>query len=215
MISMPRVVEELTKLLSRQVKDWELFLIDDGSTDGSREWITRYIKGKGHIRVVFHKKNEGIAKTYRQLYREAKGDIVVLFSLDGEWDPHDVIRLIDAVKEEHEDMVIGVRRHKKYTVWRAVVSSIYNTSTRVVFGIDTRDAGSIKAMRRTLVLNIPIVSRGVFDEAERIIRAKRQGYRIGFIDVAHTKSVKMKRGIHPFHVFEACVDMLRVFSATH
>ena len=215
MISMPCVIEELTKLLSRQVNNWELFLIDDGSTDGSREWITRYIKGKGHIRVVFHKKNEGIAKTYRQLYREAKGDIVVLFSLDGEWDPHDVIRLIDAVKEEHEDMVIGVRRHKKYTVWRAVVSSIYNTSTRVVFGIDTRDAGSIKAMRRTLVLNIPIVSRGVFDEAERIIRAKRQGYRIGFIDVAHTKSIKMKRGIHPFHVFEACVDMLRVFFAAH
>src|SRR5262249_13599351 len=54
----------------------------------------------------------------------------------------------------------------------------------LVFGVHTHDAGSIKLFRREL-LRIPLLSRSPFREAERIIRARRLGYRIGVVDVEH------------------------------
>lgn len=213
--SMPHILPHLVGVLSRSFKEWEILLIDDRSTDGSREWITTYAKGKKHLRIFFHKNNQGIALTYRELYRRAEGNSVVLFSLDGEWDPRDCVRLVQMLTHDRVDIVIGVRQNKKYTAWRAVVSFLYNRCTRMLFGIDTRDAGSIKAMKKTVIKTIPIISHGVFDEAERIIRAKKAGYQIGYLTIHHNKTSKVHRGIHPRHVFEACFDMWRVFWDIH
>jgi glycosyltransferase involved in cell wall biosynthesis len=209
--SMPLVLGELVTLLKKQKIIWDILLIDDGSTDGSVDWIQRFAKNIPQIQVRYHAANKGIAKTYRELYQSATGDIVVLFSLDGQWDPADVVRLYRALAEKDVDMVIGVRKHKKYTVWRKVVSSIYNFLTLSVFGVATRDAGSIKAMRKILISTTPIISKGVFDEAERLIRAYRAGYRIGFIHVGHRNTKKEKSGIHFSHVIEAIIDSIRVY----
>lgn len=210
MSSMPLILARLEKEISAHFRNWEILLIDDKSTDGSRAWITSFVHGKKHIRLVLHKKNEGIARTYRELYTKAAHDIVVLFSLDGQWNPIDAVRLVQTLTETNLDIVVGVRTKKSYTPWRAFVSFVYNTLTRIFFGCATRDAGSIKAIKRSVVNNIPIISHGVFDEAERLIRANRMGFRIGFIDVAHIPTKKIKSGIGLSHVLEAIVDSVRV-----
>ncbi len=213
--SLPDVLPELVKELKRAFSAWEIILIDDVSSDGSREWARNYCKNKSNIKLFFHAKNEGIAKTYRELYGKAKGDVIVLFSLDGEWDPVDAVGLAKAVMTRNEDIVVGIRRQKQYTIWRSIVSALYNTFTSDLFGVDTRDAGSIKAFKRDMVARIPIISRGVFDEAERLIRARKSGYTIGFLDVSHKKATKIKRGIRSAHVWEAALDMMRVFWDIH
>ncbi|HUD19829.1 MAG TPA: glycosyltransferase family 2 protein [Patescibacteria group bacterium] len=212
--SLPFILPELVKELKKAFRKWEIVLIDDASFDGSREWARNYCKNISHIKLFFHSKNEGIATTYRELYSKAKGDIIVLFSLDGEWDPGDTLRLAKTLDTENDDIVVGVRRQKRYTVWRSMVSALYNTFTSYFFGVDTRDAGSIKAFRKD-VTRIPIISWGVFDEAERLIRAEKLGYRIGFLNVSHKKAAKVKRGIRMIHVWEATVDMMRVFWDIH
>jgi glycosyltransferase involved in cell wall biosynthesis len=210
----PRVLPTLEKLVSSRFKNWEIVLIDDESTDGSREWVSEYAKGKKHIRLYTHDHNQGIAKTYRELYHRAKNDIVVLFSLDGEWDPKDVVSLALSLADNRSDIVIGVRKKKSYTISRRIVSSIYNRITKLFFGVDTRDAGSIKAMRKEVIEKIPIISKGVFDEAERCIRAKRAGYTVGFVNVGHNPAQKTRRGIRITHVIGAFFDSIRVFINT-
>ena len=207
-----QVLPELVRLASANFSDWEILLADDASTDGSREWVTRFASGKRHIRLILHEKNQGIAKTYRQLYADAKNDVIVLFSLDGEWNPADAITLATKLIRDNADIVVGVRRKKSYTFWRSVVSALYNIMTRVFFGFATQDAGSIKAMTKEVVRRIPIKSRGVFDEAERLIRANTLGYRIGFTGVNHRRCKKPKRGIRLFHVAEALLDCIRVYA---
>jgi glycosyltransferase involved in cell wall biosynthesis len=206
------ILPELVRLAGADFSDWEILLADDASTDGSREWVKRYARGNRHIRVIVHGHNQGIAKTYRQLYAKANNDVIVLFSLDGEWDPADAITLATTLIRDNSDIVVGVRRKKSYSFWRSVVSAVYNIMTRVVFGFATKDAGSIKAMTKDAVTRIPILSRGVFDEAERLIRAHALGYRIDFINVHHRSTKKPKRGIRLFHVAEALVDCIRVYA---
>lgn len=213
--SMPRVLPHIEKLLARSFARFEILLIDDGSSDGSRQWIAAYSKGKKHIRVYYHRKNLGIARTYRELYAKSKNDVIVLFSLDGEWDPRDAIGMAKMLRDRQYDAIVGVRTHKSYTLWRTIVSSLYNSLTQILFGVATRDAGSIKALRREVTATIPVISYGVFDEAERLIRAKKAGYRIGFMDVHHARTIKKRRGIRISHVLMACIDSVRVFVDLH
>ena len=82
------------------------------------------------------------------------------------------------------DIVVGCRRVKNYTLWRWIVSGSFNFFPRILFGVRTYDAGSIKLFRAD-VLRIRLISTSPFREAERIIRASRRGYRIGAVDVEH------------------------------
>jgi glycosyltransferase involved in cell wall biosynthesis len=207
-------IQSLEKHLTRHFTAWEIVIVDDASSDGSPELVRRYIRNNPRIQLCIHQKNQGIAKTYRELYRRAKWDVIVLFSLDGEWEASDTILLAKTLIEHNVDIVIGVRRHKQYSIGRAVISRLYNMLTVSVFGVPTKDAGSIKAMRKHVVSSVPIISRGVFDEAERIIRASLMGYRIRFVDVHHRVTHKVHRGIGMQHVLEALRDAVRVFLDT-
>ena len=66
----------------------------------------------------------------------------------------------------------------------AVSPAFFNLLPALLFGVRTYDAGSIKLFRRE-VLDIPVLSRGPFREAERIIRAHDQKFRVGVVDVDH------------------------------
>jgi glycosyltransferase involved in cell wall biosynthesis len=205
------VLPPLMSLLKRSFRKNECVLIDDASTDTSNKLVRFFTKKQPRLRLITHTKNLGIAHTYRELYKRAKGDIVVLFSLDGGWDPRDAIRLAVALEDGKYDMMIGVRSHKQYTLWRKIISRIYNDVTLFCFGVKTSDAGSIKAIRKQVLENIPIISKGVFDEAERIIKAKKRGYRIGYLPVSHLRGSTKQHGIRMSHVVVAALDVFRVF----
>lgn len=205
------VVKELTIILDRSGRAYEIVIIDDESHDGTIQILKQLTKTYPRIRVFYHKKNQGIARVYRELYRRARNPIVVLFSVDGEWDPADVRRLIHKLEEDDLDMVIGWRKHKAYRLGRKVVSTVYNYLVRLLFGVPSYDAGSIKAMRKK-VTEVSIISHGVFDEAERIIRAERLGYRIGVLPIRH-KQVGHKRRFlpRPILIGQAIIDTFRVW----
>ncbi len=209
------VIRQLQKLLGRSGRTYEIVIVDDESHDGTVELLKKYSRNRKNLRVFYHKDNLGIAETYRELYQRARYQIIVLFSLDGEWEPVDVLRLIEKLERDTLDMVVGWRQKKAYRCGRKLVSMVYNYVTRLLFGVSTYDAGSIKAMRKELLDTIPIVSVGVFDEAERIIRASRAGYRIGFLPVSHN-SVSHKRLFSPkFRLIgQAVVDMVRVWRSS-
>lgn len=209
--TMESVITKLTHVLSHTEYTYELLLIDDGSSDGSRE-LLRTLSSDTHIRVLFHETNQGIAKTYRHLYQEARYDHIVLFSLDGEWEENDVVRLADTANETQAHMVIGQRKKKAYSFGRWVVSTTYNVLTKVLFGVSTYDAGSIKYIHKEVINTVPIVSVGVFDEAERIIKAARKQYKIISIPVSHYGSKKTKAvGVKGSLLLLAVYDLFRVW----
>ncbi len=205
-----QVLTTVNTLLSKRTSSYEIICIDDASTDDSVRIAKVCEKHMKHLKVFTHDTNQGIAKTYRELYKRANGKRVVLFSMDGEWNPNDVLRLLDEQNKTGKDIIIGCRMQKQYTPWRGLVSYMYNFLMNHLFGVQTRDAGSIKVFKKK-VLSLPILSNGVFDEAERLLRASRAGYTIGYLPIDHYKKIKRKRGIRMSHVIEALFDMIRVY----
>jgi glycosyltransferase involved in cell wall biosynthesis len=131
------------------VPSWELLLVDDGSTDRTREVATGLAAVDPRIRVVTLARNYGQTQAMQAGFDEALGDVVV--SLDGDLqnDPADIPRLL-AKLDEGYDLVAGYReRRQDAFLTRKVPSWCANRIIRAITRVDIRDNGcSLKAYRR-------------------------------------------------------------------
>jgi glycosyltransferase involved in cell wall biosynthesis len=102
------VAEAIDSVIAQTYRNWELVIVDDGSTDGSAEILGRYEREfPGRIRVFFHegRHNRGLIETYRLGLEKCTGDYVAFIEADDAWFPENLARKI-AVLEHHADVVV-------------------------------------------------------------------------------------------------------------
>ncbi len=187
---------EITKcitVLKQVTNNYEIIICDDKSTDSSALLLKKYFSQRPNIKLLFNTKNQGIAKTLLSLYKKAKYEYIILFSVDGDWNPKDIALLLLSAQKHRADIVIGKRTYTNYSLHRKIISFFYNFLPVLFFDVKTIDAGSIKAMRRDTFRRTKLISKDVFFEAELIIRSSKQGKKI--IDVPiHFKKRRIKQG---------------------
>ncbi len=103
-------LRELIRRVQDVPIDKEIILIDDFSTDGSREIIEREIKNSAsNIKVVLHDKNRGKGFAIRSGLKKAEGDIVIIQDADLEYDPKDFITMCKPFEDKNVKVVYGAR----------------------------------------------------------------------------------------------------------
>jgi glycosyltransferase involved in cell wall biosynthesis len=193
-----------------RIRTWELILCDDGSRDRTYQLLARRLKDKKGVRLIRHVRNLGIARTLKELYGTASKEHIVLFSIDGDWDPYDILRLLSKVEKDGSDVVIGMRNKQVYSMYRKLISYTYNLLPYLFFGVRTHDAGSIKVFRRSVYRSLPVVSDSLFFEAEFIIRAVRKGYAVSSLPVSFRRESEIgQTGGRPANVRAAAIDLAR------
>ncbi len=191
--------------------DYELIILDDCSADKTAEVAERLSReDPAHIKTLRHPVNMGIASTFEDLYKAATKDYVFLIPADGEYPPEALTEAWPMLKDC--DIVVCQRRQKNYTPYRHLVSGAYRWMTVLLFGEDLFDPGSTKVVKREIFTGIPVTSKSVYVEAERIIRALKRGYRIGKVDIIQeTRKGGQARGARFRTVKLAALDMLRLW----
>ncbi|CAN5308905.1 glycosyltransferase family 2 protein [soil metagenome] len=87
----------------------ELVLVDDGSRDGTREWLREYEMQRADVKVIFHKKNIGKGGALRTGFKHATGDIIIVQDADLEYDPAEIPAIIQPIIDRRCKVSFGSR----------------------------------------------------------------------------------------------------------
>jgi glycosyltransferase involved in cell wall biosynthesis len=202
------VVGQALDVLRQCAPDHEVIVLDDASRDRTWEILQSLSAREPAVRIVRHETNQGIAATFEELYRLAAKDYVFLVSGDGQFPPEVLLRCVPLL--ERYDIVVCRRTYKDYTPYRHLVSFLFRWLPRVMFGVDVIDPGGVKVMRREIYSRVPVISKGVFVEAERLIGAVKAGYRLTAVDMIQMpRQGGESRGAKISTVVTAGADLVR------
>ena len=106
-------VSAVYSTMSSQNCNWELILVDDGSTDESRSLLKSLAKDHHNLRVLLLSKNFGQTPAIQAGFDHAKGNVIVTLDSDLQNDPKDIPLLVNKLKNENLDLVVGWRKDRK------------------------------------------------------------------------------------------------------
>ncbi|MBV8949772.1 MAG: glycosyltransferase family 2 protein [Actinobacteria bacterium] len=180
--SLPGIVAEVIECLTPTPLKFEVLIVDDGSSDGTRSVATRLAADIECVRAVRIRRNVGKSAALQVGLREAAGDRIVMMDADGQDDPAAIPMLLASL-DGGLDLVTGRRADRKDRVVKRSTSRLYNAMTARVTGVEGRDFNSgLKAMTRDVADSLEL-----YGELHRYIPvlASWSGFRVGEIDVNH------------------------------
>ena len=180
--SLPQLVEELSAALDDLGEEWEVVVVDDGSTDDTFTTLTRLNAEHPSVRAVRLRRNSGKAAALDVGFAEAEGDVVVTIDGDGQDDPAELRQLL-AKLDEGYDLVAGWKTTRRDPLMRRLVSRIFNAVTGRVSGVRLHDMNcGLKAMRAEVVADIRL-----YGELHRFlpVLAHYRGFRVTEVPVNH------------------------------
>ena len=158
---------QLTVVLSKLDRTYEIIWVDDGSTDGSFAILKGLHERHERVRVIRLRRNFGQTAAFSAGFDFARGDVIITMDGDLQNDPADIPKLLEKIDEGY-DIVSGWRTHRQHPfLTRRLPSRIVNFLISKVTGVELHDYGcSLKAYRRDVVKNVRL-----YGELHRFIPA--------------------------------------------
>ncbi len=204
-------IQPLLETIRESLGDWdyEVVLVDDGSTDQTISNIKK--NGDSRTKAVIFNKNYGQTTAMAGGIAEAEGDYIITLDGDLQNDPSDIPAMIEMLEKEEVDVVAGIRAKRKDGMFlRKIPSKIANAMIRKLTGVYLHDYGcTLKVFKKDIAKNL-----GLYGELHRFIPvlAQLQGAKLAEMPVKHHARIhgKSKYGIG--RTFKVISDlMLMVF----
>jgi len=181
--NLPTLCSDLIVVLRSLSKQFEIILINDGSTDGSDQILDALAQKDDHLRVIHMVGNTGQSNAMMAGFDYAAGRVIIAMDADNQNDPADIPRLLEKINQGY-DVVSGWRKDRKDARFSKVIPSrIANHLISVTAGVPLHDYGcSLKAYRRAVIKGVKI-----YGETHRFlpILCSWRGARVGEIVVNH------------------------------
>ena len=190
--------------------DYEILVINDGSTDSTGKIAGGLAAKDSSIRIVTHEKNMGFGPTLKEVFKLPSKDWILFLPGDGQIPPGVLDGLWEHTKDY--DFILGIRENRSDTLGRRVNSAVYNAAISILGGRRVRDVNSTVLLRRSIVERIEFAGEGAFVHAELFLEAAAGGFRITGKTVEHRKRKHgMGGGGKPDVIFKTVSDMWKYF----
>ncbi len=199
------IVNEIDQMRKEEGFDCEVLCIDDGSVDDTPQVCRDLAKRYSWVKYISHAQNIGKTAAIISGLRASKGDYLVLLESDGQYDPRDVKKLVDKIKEGY-DISNGWRENRKDNLFRRIMSKTYNILLRWIFDTDLRDHNSgLKAFRKEAALTCfdPALIEKIGSNMRRyhriaLVVSLAYGLRVAEIPIRHFSRKSGRSYISPF-----------------
>ena len=206
------VVESHISVLQIQDEhDFEVVVLNDGSTDGTKELLNQNFAENPRVRIVDNESPSGIASAFAQLLALSRGEWLYFTSADGQF-PSECLQLLTDQLGGGAELIVGDRRDrlKVYGWKRKVVSWAYRRLSQLLFWVDPVDPGSVKIIKKSSYPT-ELISKSVTRDLEIIIRLLRQKRKVDFVPIPFlARSSGIESGGSMKVVWKAFVDLLRL-----
>lgn len=182
-------IREIINTVQEADIDKEIVIVDDGSTDKTKE-ILRGLKD-GNIKVLFHDKNYGKGRALKTGFKEASGDIIIIQDADLEYDPKEYLSLLEPIIKGYADVVYGSRlsggrAQRVYMFWHKIGNNFLTLLTNILYNTTLTDMETgYKVFRKEVLKDINIKSNDFTVEPEITAKVFKKKYRVYEIPISY------------------------------
>jgi glycosyltransferase involved in cell wall biosynthesis len=166
----------------------ELIVVDDGSTDGTRD-LLRALEKQYPFKLIFQEKNGGKGSALRRGFSEASGDMVIIQDADLEYSPEEYPELIELICQGRADVVYGSRflgRHRVFLFTHYAGNRLLTLITNVLYNTMLTDMETCyKVMRIEVLRSFTLESNGFGIEPELTAKIFKRGYRVYEVPITY------------------------------
>lgn len=189
-----KTIEELPARVQAVKIDKEIIVVDDGSTDGTREFLQQLqpcaTSGTGKIRVLFHAQNRGKGAALRTGFEHARGKIVLVQDADLEYDPQDYPVLLQPILSGVADVVYGSRflggPHRALLFWHYVGNRTLTLLSNMFSNLNLTDVWTCYKVFRREVLDAITLREDRFGfEPEVTAKIAKGGWRVYEVPISY------------------------------
>jgi len=182
-------VERLLRRVREVPLNLEVIVVDDGSTDGTRDLLAE-LEGELIDQLIFHEKNAGKGAALRTGFGRATGDVVVVQDADLEYDPYEFPILLEPILSGRADAVYGSRflggPHRVLFFWHSVGNRLLTLLSNMLTDLNLTDMETCYKMVRTeLLQSLPLSAHRFGIEPELTSRLSQAGARIYELPVSY------------------------------
>ena len=173
----------------------EIIIVDDGSTDGTRDLLRREERecqeGPDEVKIFYHEENRGKGAAVRTAIEHATGDIMLIQDADLEYDPRDYPILLRPILEGRAEVVYGSRflggPRRAMLFWHAIGNKFLTLITNILYDTILSDMETCyKVFTAEVIRSIPLRSRRFELEPEITAKVLKRGHRIYEVPISYT-----------------------------
>ncbi len=181
-------IEEIVELVLDVGLAHEILIVDDGSTDGTRDILPTL--ENDIVRVIYHERNQGKGAAVVTGFKAATGDVFIIQDADNEYDPRDYPKLLQPIQEGRARVVYGSRflggPRKAMFFWNMVANKSLTFATNILYNSILSDMETCyKVFRADVVQGLDIRSRRFDFEPEITAKILKRGIRIYEVPISY------------------------------
>lgn len=178
-----KTIDEILTRVQAVAMEKEIVIVDDYSTDGTRERLEKFEQGHGNVKVFYHQRNQGKGAALRTGFESVTGDIVIIQDADLEYDPREYPVLMEPILDGRADVVYGSRflggPHRVLFFWHYLGNKFLTLLSNALTNLNLTDMETCyKVFRREVISDIQLKSNRFGFEPEFTAKIARKKFRI-------------------------------------
>lgn len=206
------LVTDALAVLQTLTDDYEVIVVNDGSTDATPALLDNLARRSQHVRVIHHERNAGYGAALRTGFSHARKELIFYTDGDGQYD---VRRLADLLPlmTGGVDVVNGYKIKRSDKSHRVLIGSVYNRVARLFFRLPVRDVDcDFRLVRRSAIQKIELVSSSGVICVELVRKLHTSGCRFAEVAVPHYPRVHgQSQFFTPRRVARTAVDFFALW----